>query len=54
MILPIIVFAAVALLLFADMFSPPKSKPPEQELEEAMTKYLLSKGFKVDSEQDRE
>lgn len=50
MILGIIVFSSVALLILAEYFMPKPGKTPEQELGEAITKYL-SKGVKVRIEQ---
>lgn len=46
MLMGIIVFSSVALLLLAEYFMPKPGKTPEQELGEAITKYL-SKGVKV-------
>ena len=52
MILPILVFSTLALLIVAELLpKPPQS--PEQELGEAIAKYL-SKGVKVRSEKPNE
>ncbi len=50
MLLGIVVFSTVTFLLLADCFMPKPGKTPEQELGEAITKYL-SKGVKVRIEQ---
>lgn len=50
LIMPIAVFSALLLLLFAE-FKPKPEKSPEKELGEALTKYL-SKGVKVRTDKD--
>ncbi len=50
MILPFLVFSTLALLIMAELFpKPPKS--PEQELGDALAKYL-SKDVKVSTQKD--
>lgn len=50
MVLGILVFSSIAGLLLAEYLIPKPGKTPEQELGEAITKYL-SKGVKVRIEQ---
>lgn len=51
MLLGILVFSGVAWLILAEYLLPKPGKTPEQELGEAITKYL-SKGVKVRIEQN--
>ncbi|MBW4581782.1 MAG: hypothetical protein KME42_19620 [Tildeniella nuda ZEHNDER 1965/U140] len=52
LIMPIAVFSALLLLLFAEL-KPKPGKSPEKELGEALTKYL-SAGVKVRLEKDKD
>lgn len=46
MVIGIVIFSSVAFLILAEYLMPKPGKTPEQELGEAITKYL-SKGVKV-------
>jgi hypothetical protein len=50
MVIAIVVFSSIAVLILAEHFMPKPGKTSEQELGEAITKYL-SKGVKVRIEQ---
>ncbi|MGI0488777.1 hypothetical protein ACN4EK_25485 [Pantanalinema rosaneae CENA516] len=53
MLIGIIVFSSLGVLILAEYLLPKPGKTPEQELGEAITKYL-SKGVKVRIEQNND